>query len=138
MVSPFFRVRKPMPPARVIPPIPTEPESPRPVTRPRSAVAIVYSAAVAPVSTQALVAVGVDLDSVHARQVDHESAVGGAVAGAAVATTADREVEPGLPRGRHDPCDIGGAGYPRHRQRPPVEPLEENVARLVVGGILGA
>jgi hypothetical protein len=43
-----------MPPARVIPPIPTEPVSPSPVTRPRSPVASVYWPAVAPVSTQAL------------------------------------------------------------------------------------
>ena len=56
IVSPFFRTRKPIPPASVIPPIPTEPVSPRPVARPRSPTALVYSPAVIPVSTQAVFA----------------------------------------------------------------------------------
>ena len=56
IVSPFLRARNPMPPARVIPPIPTDPASPKPVTRPCSPVAFVYSPAVIPVSTQAVFA----------------------------------------------------------------------------------
>jgi hypothetical protein len=43
-----------MPPAKVMPPIPTEPASPSPVTRPRSPVAVVYWTAVAPLPTHAV------------------------------------------------------------------------------------
>ena len=136
IVSPFLRTRKPIPPARVIPPIPTEPVSPKPVTRPRSAVAFVYWPAVAPVSTQALSPSGVDLDRVHAGEVDDEAALAGPVSGAVVAAAPHGEVEPGLARRGDDPRDVRGARHPRDRQRPPVDSLEEDVARLVIGGIV--
>ena len=41
MVRPCLRTRKPTPPPRVIPPIPTEPVSPNPVARPCLPVAVV-------------------------------------------------------------------------------------------------
>jgi hypothetical protein len=43
-----------MPPASVIPPMPTEPASPNPVASSRAPVALVYSPAVKPVSAHAV------------------------------------------------------------------------------------
>ena len=53
-VRPCLRTRNPTPPPSVMPPIPTEPVSPNPVARPCAPAAAVYSAAVRPVSAQAV------------------------------------------------------------------------------------
>ena len=54
MVMPCLRTRNPIPPLSVIPPTPTVPASPKPVARPCSPAAAVYSPAVRPVSAQAV------------------------------------------------------------------------------------
>ena len=51
---PYLRARKPIPPPSVMPPMPTEPVSPKPVARPCSPAAFVYSPAVSPVSAHAV------------------------------------------------------------------------------------
>ena len=71
-------------------------------------------------------ALGVDLELLHAEQVEDDAAVGHAVPGHAVATAPDRQIEPGLGGQGHDACDVVGRG--RHADddgRPLVEaPVE--------------
>ena len=54
IVSPWSRLRKPVPPPSVMPPIPTDAASPNPVARPCAPTAFVYSPAVRPVCAQAV------------------------------------------------------------------------------------
>ena len=132
IVTPFLRTRKPTPPASVMPPMPTEPVSPRPVTSPCSPVATVYSPAVIPASTEAVLAVGVDLEALHPREVDDETTVGGPVTRAAMAAAADGELEAGVAGERDDTGDVLGAGDLGDRHRPAVVSLEEDLAGVVV------
>ena len=70
--------------------------SPKPVARPCSAAAVVYSPAVSPLPAQAVRAVDVDLERVEVADVEDDAALGRAVARAAVAAAPDRELEAGL------------------------------------------
>ena len=54
IVRPYFRRRKPTPPPSVMPPIPTDPVSPKPTASPWAAAAVVNSPAVRPVSAHAV------------------------------------------------------------------------------------
>ena len=87
-----------MPPPSVIPPSPTEPVSPKPVARPCRAARRVRAGG-QPGPAQAVRPADVDLDARHVAQVEDDAAVDGAVAGAAVAAAADRELEAGLAGG---------------------------------------
>jgi hypothetical protein len=51
-----------------------------------------------------------------------------------VAAAADGELEAGLARRVDHRRDVIGAGDPRHRERPLIDALEEDLPRLVVGG----
>ena len=82
--------------------------------------------------------VGVDLEGAHAREVDHDPAFAGPVARAAVAAAADGQLEAALAGERDDASDVIRAGDPRHRGRSAVDALEEDLARLVVRGIVWA
>ena len=81
-----------MPPASVMPPIPTEPVSPKPVASPCSPAAAVYAPAVRPAPAQAVRSGGVQLERAQRREVDHDAAVADAVARGAVAAAADGEL----------------------------------------------
>ena len=82
-------------------------------------------------------AVGVDLHPVHPGEVDDETAVDGPVSGAAVAAAADGELEAAVARRVDHRCDVLGPGDPRDRERPLVDPLEDDLSSLVVRGIVG-
>ena len=68
------------------------------------------SPAVRPASAHATRLARVDLERLQVAQVDDEAAVGGAVAGAAVAAAADRELEPVVAGEGDDESDVGGVG----------------------------
>ena len=72
-----------MPPPRVIPPIPTEPVSPNPVDSPWFPAAVVYSPAVSPVGPGGPL-LGIDVQPLHAPEVEHDAPVGDAVRPAAL------------------------------------------------------
>ena len=76
-----------------MPPIPTEPVSPKPVARPCSTVAAEYSPAVRPVSAQAVRFAGVDLEALHVAEIDDDAAVDRAVAGRAVAAAPNGQLD---------------------------------------------
>ena len=98
MVRPCLRTRYPTPPPSVIPPIPTEPVSPNPVARPCAPAAAVYLAGGQSRLGPGCASVDVDLQCLHVREVEHDPALGHAVAGDAVAAAADGELQPGLAR----------------------------------------
>jgi hypothetical protein len=52
-----------------------------------------------------------------------------------MAAAAHRQLEPAPARRVDDRSDVGGTGDPRDRERPPVDSLEEDPARLVVGAV---
>jgi len=53
---------------------------------------------------------GVDVERVHGREVEHDPPVEDAVPGETVAATADGQLQSGLARQRDDPGDVGGVG----------------------------
>ena len=85
-----------MPPASVMPPIPTEPVSPKPVASPCSPAATRVLAGGEARARPGRAPGGVQLERAQRREVDHDAAVGDAVARGAVAAAADRELGPGL------------------------------------------
>ena len=115
-----------MPPPVVIPPMPTEPVSPKPVASPSSAAAVVY----APVGEPAAGPGGprrlVDLEAVEVADVEDDAALGRAVRRAAVAAGADREVEPVLAGERDDLPDVVGVGDPHDQRRAGVDAAEHD------------
>src|SRR5215207_1810124 len=82
--------------------------------------------------------VGGDVEGTHTREVDHDPAFAGAVAGAAVAAAADSQLQAALAGERDDASNILRARDPRHRGRPAIDALEDDLARLVVCGIVWA
>jgi hypothetical protein len=81
--------------------------------------------------------VGIHLDAVHRRQVDHESALDGAESGAVVAAAAhrQRQVRPlgGLQGGRN----VGGRGATRDHRRPLVDHRVVERAGVVIPDVVG-
>ena len=120
-VSPCLRTRKPTPPLSVMPATPTEPVSPKPVARPCSPAAAVYAPVVSPAPAHAVRARRVDLELVERGEVEHDPAVGDAVAGHAVAAAADGELGAGLTRQRDDACDVRRVGGAHDHRRPAVD-----------------
>ena len=112
----------------MIPPIPTEPVSPKPVARPYAPAAVVYSPAVNLVWVYVL----------HLREVEQDSPVVGAVTCKAVAAAADGELQPALARQRDDLRDVGRVLSSDDERWVAVESTVEDGACLVVGGVLGA
>ena len=87
-----------MPPASVIPPIPTEPVSPNPVASPWAPTAVVYSPAVNPVWAHAVRPAMSMSSPFIVREVQHDASIGGAVTGEAMAAATDGELQPALAR----------------------------------------
>ena len=90
--------------------MPTEPVSPNGVASPWAAAAIVYSLGGQAGLRPGEAAVGVDVEALHRAEVEDDAALVRAVAGQAVAATADRQLETGLAGQRDGPCDVGGVG----------------------------
>ena len=90
----------------MIPPIPTEPVSPKPIARPCSAAAVVTSAGGQAGLGPGRPGLGVDVETLHVAEVEHDPAVGRAVALRAVAAGPDREIQPGLARQGDDLLDV--------------------------------
>ena len=120
-----------------MPPSPTVPASPNPVARPWAPAAVEYSPAVRPVSAQAVRLRSVDLEAAQGREVEHDPALGGAVAGGAVAAAADGQLGPGLARERDDAGDVGGVGGADDHGRAAVDRAHEDAPRVVVVGVVG-
>ena len=127
-----------MPPPSVIPPMPTEPVSPKPVARPCSPAAVVYSPAVSPVSAQA-VRPSTSMSSARmSRQVEHHPALGYAVARGAVTAAADGQLQPALAGERDRVRHVVGVGRAHDQRGTAVDRAEEDRARLVVVGVVRA
>ena len=125
IVRPCLRTRNPTPPPSVIPPMPTEPVSPKPVARPCSPAAAVYSPAVSPVPAHAVRA-STSISRPHPREVEHDPAFGDAVTRGAVPAAANGELQPGLARERDHARDVVGVRRPDDRRGPPVDrPVED-------------
>ena len=77
----------------------------------------------------------VDLESAHVRQVELDPAVGAAVPGPAMAATAHRELEPGLPGEPDGPRDVLIAGCSHDDRRAQIVPAVEDLTRFVVPGL---
>ena len=121
-MRPCLRTRNPRPPLSVIPPIPTEPASPKPVASPCAPAAAVYALAVRPVSAHAVRRSRVDLQRAQVGEVEHDAAVADAVSRRAVAAAAHGQLEAPLAGVRDDtrgvrrvgdPGDHGGAAVDR-------------------------
>ena len=110
MARPYLRTSQPIPPPSVSPAMPTEPVSPNGVASPWAAAATVYSRGGQAGLRPGQAPVGVDVETLHRAEVEDDPAVVGAVAGQAVAATADRQLEPGLAGQRDGPRDVGGIG----------------------------
>ena len=127
-----------MPPPVVMPPMPTDPVSPKPTARPCSAAAVVTSTAVRPVSAHAVRVSGSTCDVLHVAQVDHDAAVGRAVSRAGVTAAAHRDLGAGRPRVadhvRHVPC-VADA-HDRGRTQVVIAAGQHGAGLLVVG-VLG-
>src|SRR5829696_3556145 len=137
MVRPCLRTRNPIPPPRVSPPIPTDPVSPNPVASPSAPTLGVGAGGEAGLGPGGA-ALAVDLQGGHGRQVEDDPAVAGAVAGQAVAAAADGQLQPAVAGQADHPGDLGRGGGPDHRRRPAVPLAVEDLAGLVVAGVVGA
>jgi hypothetical protein len=121
----------------VIPPIPTEAVSPNPVTRPCGAgpcrILARREAGLGPRG----VPLDVDVETFHVGEVEHDPAVGHAVAGDAVAAAADGEFEPALASERHDSGDVVRVRDADDGGGTAIEAAVEDGARLLILRILG-
>ena len=120
-----------------MPPIPTEPVSPKPMASPWAPTASVTSAAVRPVSAPRRPALDVDVDALHVREVEHDPALADAVAGAAVAAAPDGQLEPGLAREAHDGYDVVDVGDLDDDRRPAIDRAVDDRAGLVIALVAG-
>ncbi len=75
---------------------------------------------------------GIDPDALHPREVEHDAAVDGRVAGRRVAAPANRQLRSGLPRMLHDRDHVDGSLHPGDRSRAAVEHAVPDAPRLVV------
>jgi hypothetical protein len=80
---------------------------------------------------------GVEVEGGHGGQVQHDPAVGGAVAGEAVAAAADRQLQPAVAGQGDDLGDVAGGGGSHDGGGVLVEAAVEQLAGLVVGGVVG-
>ena len=62
-------------------------------------------------------AVGVDVEALHRAEVEDDAAIVRAVAGQAMAATADRQLEPGLACDEDGARDVGGIGGANDERR---------------------
>src|SRR4029450_11048018 len=153
IVIPSFRVRYPIPPASVIPPMPTDPVSPTPggrrhppnparpgVAEPGPPPGRPRGCRVRPCGQPSLsprgAAVHVDVDRMHVPQIEHDTVLDCAVACTAVTAAAHGQRNPAVASERDDAGDIDGIGRPDDDRRTYVETTEENRAGLIVAGIL--
>ncbi len=83
-------------------------------------------------------ALGVDVQALHAAQVEDDPAFARAVAGEAVRTAADRQLEAGVASEDHRPRDVGGTGRLDDQRRVAIERPVVDEAGRVVGLVLGA
>ena len=81
---------------------------------------------------------GVDLDRAQIGEIDHDPAVGHALADHAVAAAAHGELEPRLARERDYAGDVHLVGDPNDDRGMEIEPAIEDGARLVVLGVVGS
>jgi hypothetical protein len=81
---------------------------------------------------------GVDLQRAQAPKVEHDPPVGGAVPGRAVAAAADRQLLPALVRQGDDRGDVVRAGGLDDQRRVAVKAAVEDLAGLVVAGVVGS
>src|SRR5881394_4414432 len=81
---------------------------------------------------------GIDLDLFQAGKVDYHAAVTGSQSGAVVTTAAHGEQEPLLAGEVDHLCHIVGAGAARHQGGPPIDHRVVDLARLLIGAVLGA
>ena len=137
MVSPCLRTRNPTPPPEGDPADAdragvAEPGG-QPVLADRGGVGAGGQAGLGPGGA----AFGVEVQGIHGRQVEHDPALGGAVAGVAVAAAADGQLQPALGGQGHHPGDLGGVGRPGDGRRAAVQAAVEQRPRLVVAGVAG-
>ena len=81
---------------------------------------------------------GVDLDSPHVAEVDHDAVLDQAVTRGAVASAADGQRRARVTRERDDPRDLGGIARPDDRRRPDVDSAGEDEPGGVVVAVVGA
>ena len=79
----------------------------------------------------------IDLDRLHVAQVDHDAALGHAVAQSAVAAASNGELHAGGPRQRDDVLDVRHVGDADDGRRPAIDPTGHDGSRGVVVGIVG-
>ena len=98
--------------------MPTEPVSPKPVTSPWVAGGGGELAGCQARLGPGGALLGVDLQALHVGKVEHDAAVGGAVAGRAVAAAAHRQLERRSRAQRDHLGDVGGVGGADDDRRP--------------------
>ena len=136
IVRPCLRTRNPMPPPSVIPPIPTEPVSPNPVASPSAAGRLgVLGGGQSRLGPRRPLVL-VDVDPSHVGEVEHDPALGNAVAGAAVTAAADRQLQARLARVRDDACNVGSIGDTHDHRRTAIEPTREHGSGAVIAGVI--
>ena len=79
----------------------------------------------------------VDLDRLHLAQVDHDAALGRAVAGAVVSAAANRQLQPVLTSDVYHCRDVSRVGNAGNRCRVMVDVTGHDHANLVVVGVSG-
>src|SRR4029453_80323 len=77
----------------------------------------------------------VDADAFHWREIDHEAAIVGAVAGRAVAAAPPRHPELARPGEVHRLLDVGRAGAAGNERRLPIDVAVPDGPRRVVVGV---
>ncbi len=125
------------PPPSVMPPMPTEAVSPKPVARPCSPAAFVYSPAVSPVSAHAVrssASMSSAFIAERSRTIPPSETPN---ARPAVAAAPDGQLDARVARERHDGRDLRGVDGPNDDRRPPVDVAGEHRPRVVVAAVLG-
>ncbi len=124
-----------MPPPSVSPPTPVVEMMPPVVARPCGVGGVVERAPGRAALRPRGLPGRVDLDLLHALEVDHDRVLAGAEARDAVRAAADRDVEPVLPRVVDGGHDVVGPGRPHDDVRVPVDHRVVDATRLVVVGV---
>src|SRR5215204_3804290 len=89
-------------------------------------------------STRRSSPLAVDLEPLHLREIEHDSPIGDAVTGDAVAAATDGELQPALARERNHARDVGRVLNPDDERWAAVEPAVEDGAYHVVAVVVGA
>ena len=108
------------------------------VARPCSLVAASTSPQVQPPPTRTVRAVGIDLDLLHGREVDDDSAVAGAEPGSVVPAAANRQQEVAIDGEAHHGGDVVRVGALGDQRGTLVDHRVVDLARLLVVRVLGA